>query len=116
MITKTIYIKPLSVNGAWQGKRFKTPAYKKYERDLLLLLPQMPIPKAPYQINIEVAFSSKASDLDNILKPFLDVLQKKYGINDKDIYKLSAVKSIIPKGNEFIRFDIITFEPLEYPF
>ena len=116
MIAKTIYIKPLSVNGAWQGKRFKTPAYKKYERDLLLLLPQMTMPKAPYEINIEVAFSSKASDLDNILKPFLDVLQKKYGINDKDIYKLSAVKSIIPKANEFIRFDIKKFNPLEYPF
>jgi len=116
MIAKTLYIKPLSVNEAWQGKRFKTPKYKKYESDLLLLLPLMPIPEAPYEINIEVTFSSKASDLDNILKPFLDVLQKKYGINDKDIFKLSAVKSLTPKGNEFIRFDIKTFKPLEYPF
>ena len=116
MITKTIYIKPLSVNKAFQGRRFKTPEYKKYERDLLLLLPKMPMPKAPYEINIEVAFSSKASDLDNVLKPFFDVLQKKYGINDKDIYKITATKSIIPKGNEFIRFDIKNFQPLEYPF
>jgi Holliday junction resolvase RusA-like endonuclease len=116
MISKTLYIKPLSVNQAWQGKRFKTPKYKKYERDLLLLLPAMKMPKAPYEINIEVAFSSKLSDLDNVLKPFLDVLQKKYGINDKDIFKLTAVKSLIPKGNEFISFDIKTFEPLIYPF
>jgi Holliday junction resolvase RusA-like endonuclease len=116
MIAKTIYIKPLSVNGAWQGKRFKTPAYKKYERDLLLLLPQMTMPKAPYEINIEVAFSSKASDLDNILKPFLDVLQKKYAINDKDIYRLSVEKTIVPKGQEFIKFSIRNIEPIVYPF
>ena len=34
-----IKIKPLSVNDAWQGRRFKTDNYKKYERDLMLILP-----------------------------------------------------------------------------
>ena len=33
--------KPLSVNICWQGKRFKTTEYKKYERDLLMILPQI---------------------------------------------------------------------------
>lgn len=108
---KTIHIKPLSVNKAWQGKRFKTPAYKKYEQDLLFLLPNMTIPNAPYHINIEVAFSSKASDIDNILKPFLDVLQKKYNINDKEIYRLLIEKTIVPKGQEYIKFDIIGICP-----
>jgi len=30
-------IKPLSVNEAWRGRRFKTPEYRKYERDILTL-------------------------------------------------------------------------------
>jgi hypothetical protein len=33
-----IQIKPMSVNIAFQGRRFKTPLYKKYEKDLMLLL------------------------------------------------------------------------------
>jgi len=28
-----IPIKPLTVNKAWQGRRFKTPAYKQYEKN-----------------------------------------------------------------------------------
>ena len=99
-------IKPLSVNCAWQGKRYKTDEYKVYERNCLLLLPRIAIPEKPYCINIEVHFSSSASDLDNILKPFLDILQKKYSINDKDIYKLIIEKRIVPKGQECIYFKI----------
>ena len=34
-----INIKPLSVNKAWQGKRFKTKKYKAFETELLLKLP-----------------------------------------------------------------------------
>jgi hypothetical protein len=34
-----IKIKPLSVNKAWQGKRFKTNEYKQYEKEVSLLLP-----------------------------------------------------------------------------
>ena len=34
-----INLKPLSVNQAWMGRKFKTPAYKKYEADMLILLP-----------------------------------------------------------------------------
>ena len=39
-----INLKPLSVNNAWQGKRFKTPEYNKFERDCLLMMPNMHIP------------------------------------------------------------------------
>jgi hypothetical protein len=102
-----INIKPLSVNEAWQGRRFKTPKYKKYENDLLILLPKLNIIQPPYRLNIIVGFSNKASDLDNILKPFLDLLQKKYGINDKHIKILHIEKQIVTKNNEFISFEIV---------
>jgi Holliday junction resolvase RusA-like endonuclease len=100
-------IKPLSVNEAWQGRRFKTDKYKRYESDMMLLLPKLKIIAPPYRVNIIVGFSNKASDLDNICKPFLDILQKKYGINDKHIEILHIEKQIVSKNNEFISFEIV---------
>ena len=100
-----IKIKPLSVNQAWQGKRFKTPAYKSYEEELLFKLPALEIPDGNLALTINVAFSNKQSDLDNILKPFLDILQKKYGFNDSRIYQLNVTKLICKKGAEFIGFE-----------
>jgi Holliday junction resolvase RusA-like endonuclease len=104
----TINIKPLSVNQAWQGKRFKTNLYKQYEHDVLLLLPKIKIVQPPYRLNIVVGFSNKASDIDNVLKPFLDILQKKYGINDKHIEVLHIEKQIVTKKNDFISFEIVS--------
>jgi len=101
-------IKPLSVNQAWQGKRFKTPKYLTYETDLLKILPKLNIIDPPYRLNILVGFSSKSSDLDNVLKPFLDILQKKYNINDKDFKILHVEKQIVSKKNDFISFEIVS--------
>jgi Holliday junction resolvase RusA-like endonuclease len=100
-------IKPLSVNKAWQGKRFKTPLYKAYETKMLLMLPKN-IGKIPDQIevNITFGFSNKASDIDNGVKPFLDILQKKYRFNDSQIYRLNIHKVLTDKGLDFIEFEI----------
>ncbi len=99
-------IKPLSVNECWQGKRFKTKEYKQYEKDVLLMLPKLKLISSPYSIEIEFGFSSSLADIDNPLKPFLDILQKKYNINDRNVYSLNVKKSIVTKGNEFIKFQI----------
>lgn len=104
--TIKISIIPLSVNQCWQGRRFKSDKYKKYERDMLFLLPKMEIPTAPYKLSIKVGFSNKLSDLDNINKPFQDILCKKYGFNDRDIYELHLMKEIVDKGKEYISFKI----------
>ena len=103
-----IKIKPLSVNQVWQGKRFKTPKYTKYERDVMFMLKPMKIPEPPLKIEITYGFSSKLADIDNPCKPFLDVLQKKYDFNDRDIYELTQKKKIVSKGQEFIEFYITT--------
>lgn len=103
---KKINIKPLSVNECWQGRRFKTKEYKQYEKDLLLMLPKLKICDAPYKITIEFGFSSILADIDNPLKPFLDILQKKYNINDRDVYSLTVLKTITKKETEFIKFNI----------
>jgi Holliday junction resolvase RusA-like endonuclease len=124
-------IKPLSVNEAWQGKRFKSKKYKFYEQKLLLLLPWqgkrfkskkykfyeqkllLLLPNSrsfgenqKLEISIEWGFSNKLADLDNPAKCFIDVLQKKYRFNDCHIYKLNLTKEIVKKGEEYIKFEI----------
>ena len=102
-----IEITPLSVNRAWMGKRFKTPMYKKYETIVLLLLPKLEIPAPPFKVNIQLGFSSPLSDIDNPLKPLIDILQKKYNINDKDIFELNIKKEIVKKNSEYFAFEIL---------
>jgi len=102
-----INIKPLSVNEVWMGRRFKTEKYKQYERDVLFLLPKLDVPSGiKLKINLMVSFSNPSSDLDNIAKPFIDILQKKYGFNDSQIYYLTMIKRIVKVGFECIEFDI----------
>lgn len=103
-------VKPLSVNQAWQGKKYKTPQYVKYEKILLALLPQISIPQIPLKLNIQYHFSSKLADIDNPTKPLLDILQKKYKINDKDIHQLNLSKYITQKGKEKIIIEITHIE------
>lgn len=108
-------IKPLSVNDSWQGKRFKTPKYKSYERELLLILPNYPKgKKMPDMIRIEFVFgfSSKGSDIDNPVKPLLDILQKKYRFNDSNVWELEVFKKIVPKGEEYFQFQIMELLPI----
>lgn len=100
-----IKIKPLSVNDCWRGQRFKTPEYKQYERDLLMLLPKMKVVK-PTMITLNFGLSSVLADFDNPVKPFVDVLQKKYGFNDREIVEARIFKTKVEKGKEFIMFEL----------
>jgi len=101
-------LKPLSVNDAWRGQRFKTKEYQQYEKTLLFLLPKANLPEPPFKISFEFGFSNKASDLDNPVKPLTDILQKKYGFNDRDIYEATIKKVIVEKGKEYFAFKIET--------
>ena len=101
---QTIKIKPLSVNQAWQGKRYKTKDYKIYEKSLLLLLKQQKVPPGRLKLTIEAGLSNKCQDVDNILKPFIDVLQKKHHFNDREIFEINVKKQIVKRGQEFITY------------
>ncbi len=109
----TVNIKPLSVNEAWQGRRFKTPAYRRYAKELDILLPKIKFPEPPFTVIYHVYYSSKASDIDNFLKAFNDCLQKKYNFNDNQIYHSRQTKHIVSKGEEKIQFSIKPFVPDE---
>ena len=102
----TLNVKPLSVNQAWKGKRFKTNKYKAYEREVIMLLAQVEIPEGELQIHLTFGFSSKLSDFDNPVKPFIDCLQKRYGFNDRMIKRAIIDVENVKRGDDFIRFFI----------
>lgn len=99
-------IKPLSVNDAWQGRRFKTVKYKKYIADVLRILKPAKIPDGELELYLKFGFSSSASDFDNPIKCFVDCLQKKYGFNDKMIKRCIIDVEQVKKGHEFIEWNI----------
>jgi Holliday junction resolvase RusA-like endonuclease len=98
----------MSINEAFQGKRFKTKRYKEYREELFCLLPKISIGQEELCLDIEFGFSSSRSDIDNCIKPFLDALTDKYGVDDRYIYELNVKKTIVKKGNEFIKFNFKT--------
>jgi len=101
-----IEIKPLSVNEAWKGRRFKTDAYKAFEKELLLKLKPMATKPGPLKLTYEFGFSNSLADIDNPVKVCTDVLQKKYGFNDRDVYELHVKKKLVQKGAEYLEFQI----------
>ena len=104
-------IKPMSTNKAYapvKGRIIKTKLYRRYERDVMLLLRPMTIPEGELEVIIKWGlFNYGQSDWDNPIKPFVDILQKKYGFNDNRIFRGTAEKVKTKKGEEFIEFEIL---------
>lgn len=103
---QTLNIKPISVNEAYTGRRHSTSKLTGFKAEVGYFLKPMVVPPGELEITLEFGFSSKGSDLDNAVKPFLDCLQKKYGFNDNRVYKLNLSKHITPKNEEYIKFNI----------
>lgn len=99
-------IKPLSVNDAWKGKRYKSDAYKAYEMEMLLRLPPGRLPDPPYRVHYEFGLSNRQADFDNPCKPLGDILQRKYGFNDKEIFEAHIRKVLVKKGHEYVKVKI----------
>ena len=84
MAIKITDTKPLSVNEAWQGKRFKTKAYLAYEEEMLLLLPARKkvsgYVEVIYRFGIPRRFD--VIDVGNFEKLLSDIIVKKGYIDD----------------------------------
>ena len=107
MIVINLNKKALSVNKVWQGRRYKTKEYKAYEKEMLLLLPDLEVGNLhDIKISITFGYSNSLTDIDNGLKPLIDILQKKYNFNDRYVYELNVKKEIVKKGKEFILIKI----------
>lgn len=108
-----VNVKPLSVNDAWKGKRYKSDEYIAYQTKLLYILPRLVIiPDPPFEIHFKFGFSSSSSDWDNPVKPLQDILSKKYGFNDKLIKRAVVETESVKKGNEYFEFEIKTLVKL----
>jgi Holliday junction resolvase RusA-like endonuclease len=71
-----------------------------------LMLKPILIPTGPLKIDYVFWFSNKKSDIDNPIKPFQDVLCKKYWFDDSQIYCITVQKKIVKKWDEFVAFSI----------
>lgn len=105
--------KPLSINEAYTGRRFKTALYKAFSKGVTLMLRPQKLPDPPYKITLIFGQSNiEFADWDGPVKNFQDVLCKKLGINDRLIYKGDAEKVFTPKGKEFIMYKIEHHTPI----
>lgn len=90
----SIDIKPLSVNQAWQGRRFSTKLKKQFELEMSLLLPKH-VEKGPcYKVHLDFfLINSARTDIDNLIKVPLDCIVKKGIIkDDRKIVELTVRK------------------------
>lgn len=99
-----IEAKALSVNECWQGRRFKTKKYLAYEKEIIALLPQREKITGDFALYILFGLEHVYKpDLDNFVKPLIDLMKKKgYFEDDRYLIKLNVAK-IYSKTN-FIQF------------
>lgn len=117
MMSKTteviIDIKPLSANKIWQGRRYKTYEYQKYEKKFLSLLPEKEQIDGKVGINLTFFLHyPQRCDIDNFFKAVLDILQKrKYIKDDRNIYYLEGHKiktsKDVPEKIKIIIFEFV---------
>ena len=101
-----IKIKPMSFNKAYKGRVYKSKEYAQYTHDLPYLLPKLVVPEGFLKLTVTFGLSKTNSDLDNCLKPFIDLLQDCYGFNDRMIVEIHAKKELVVKNMEFIDFEL----------
>lgn len=105
-------VKPLSINAAYTLKRKKSVKYRNFEESMALELdgwyipPQRDPKSMVFELKIQWGFATSLSDVDNPIKTLLDVLQRWFGFNDKQILAISATKKVVGKGNEYINFTL----------
>ncbi len=96
--------KPLSVNKAWCGKRFKTPEYKNYEYSLLTLIKLQKPVKVSGFVEVYYKFYIKEfsrSDVGNLEKLLTDIIVKA-GMIDDDRFIIKITLEKFKSDNDHI--------------
>ena len=98
-----IPIKPISVNQAFQGRRFNTPEKKAFEQQVDLLLPPKEMIKGKISIHYKFYLKNHSRiDYDNCLKVVQDCLVTKgYFEDDRKIYK-ALIEKIESKEDKIV--------------
>ena len=101
----TIQTKALSVNECWQGRRFKTKKYEAYEKEVAALLPRKETIFGPKKVSLTFYLKELfRGDVDNLIKPVLDIIVKRGYIEDDRWIMELIVKKV--KGNSKIEIKI----------
>jgi len=106
MSSTTINLAPLSVNKAWQGRRFRTKEYKDWTETGLWLLKKHK--KYTGIVGVDIIFymkNYKLADIDNPLKAFFDLIVKAGLIEDDRYIEEMTVRKEKSKVNQ-ISFEI----------
>lgn len=90
----------VSANKMYYRNKTLTAEYRTWRQRAQKILPDLEIPEGPIELQVYAYFANKARDLDNILKPLQDTLQERYGFDDNRIYKITAVKMLVPKEHK----------------
>ena len=103
-----VHIHPLSVNKAWRGgRRFKTHDYLQYEKELSSLLPRRQVVSGPVSVSLTFSLNQLyRADLDNFIKPLMDILVKRQYIDDDRKVLKYVLEKKKTQGVEYIDIEI----------
>ena len=109
----------ISTNKIWTGRRFLSAAARDFKKEahyrLLTNRSELKSQLAAAgddELAIRFSFGlSRDADVDNCLKLVIDVLSAMMGIDDRRFRGVSAMKTKVKRGGEFIRFAITAFDP-----
>jgi Holliday junction resolvase RusA-like endonuclease len=96
MVKLSLPIKPLSINSAWQGRRYKTHEYKSYEKEAMLFLRKYQ--KFPPEGELFVTYifylrNYANTDVANLEKCLTDIIVKnKFIKDDRYIKEIRCIK------------------------
>lgn len=109
-----IPLRAISVNEAFQGRRFKTDKCNDFCDDFLKVAPRKNT--VPGTVEIEYKFyvkNHKAADYDNLIKITQDMIVKcGYIEDDRKIYKATIHKIPCEIQDERIEFEIKEYAPV----
>lgn len=104
-------IKPMSINAAFQGRRYKTKEYKAWEESVLWLLKKY-ADQFTGKVEVRITWylkNASRTDLDNPTKLAMDALTKSGIIrDDRDIWYMTIEK--VKSNQEGIDIEILPFE------
>lgn len=104
--------RPISINLAFQGRKYKTKACKDFERDAFRLLKKQH--KIPGHVKIDYIFylkNHKMIDASNLIKILEDVIVKcGYIEDDRMVYEFTVKK--IPSEVDRIEVDILPLDSI----
>lgn len=102
-------VKPLSVNAAWQGRRFKTKEHKQFEKIVQTILRAHPFQRfeGPYFVRYLFALKNASrTDTSNLIKVLEDNLVKAGIISDdRKVDCLLAEK--IPADDDWVEIEVL---------